>query len=108
MAKFQLEIPEELLKTIENMGFDLNSYFMTQFLNPLLEKYKEEQKGAVLKDRQEEIDSKVDEVKDATDLTVIKAIIEEVPPEPISPEEPPREDELPAEPLPTAEDEKNI
>lgn len=71
MISLVLELPEELEATIKDLGFDLQSYFKTVFVNPLLDRQEEVEKVRVLKDFKKEIKDKVKELKDQTSLRKI-------------------------------------
>lgn len=95
MPKLSIEIPEEIMKLIEADGYDLHSYFYLVFMRPLLERHQvilEQEVVAIAKD---EIDAKIEAVKESVVVAVEKAEVAPDP-EPIVEETP--TDSVPAEP----------
>lgn len=66
MAKhiFTIELPDEILDVLKDMGFDPKSYLSAQFLS-LLDRVKEAHRVKLLKNKEQEIDDKLTEVKKA-------------------------------------------
>ncbi len=101
--EFKLTISEELIKTIESMGYDLHSYFDEVFTKPLVAKHRTALEAEVVAIAQPEIDEKIDKAQRDVSLEEVKEKpIEEPVPEPDpepKPEDPPV-DETPVEDTP--------
>lgn len=68
MAKYKVEIPDKLLPIITDLGFDVQSWFTVQCINPLLERYRKQKEDEKLQNFQEELDVEVDEVKQGSSI----------------------------------------
>lgn len=64
MAKhiFTIELPDEILEVLKDMGYDPKSYLNAQFIS-LLDRVKETHRVKLLKDKEQEIEDKLNEVK---------------------------------------------
>ncbi len=82
MAEFKLTIADELLPTIKDLGYDVDSYFDEAFTKPLLERHRQSLEQAALEEVKVEIDQKVAEVKDSISLTIQEKEITPVEEEP--------------------------
>lgn len=79
MPKLSIEIPEEIINLIEADGYDLHSYFYLVFMRPLLERHQVNLEQEVVAIAKEEIDAKIEAVKESVVVAVEKA---EVTPDP--------------------------
>lgn len=63
MAKYKVEIPDKLLPIITDLGFDVQSWFTVQCIDPLLQRFKKQKQDEKLQEFQEELDSEVSDVR---------------------------------------------
>jgi hypothetical protein len=90
MPKLSIEIPEEIMNLIEADGYDLHSYFYLVFMRPLLERHQVSLEKEVIAIAKEEIDAKIEAVKESVVVAVEKVeatpdpvpIVEDTPIEP--------------------------
>lgn len=68
MAKYKVEIPDQLLPIITDLGFDVQSWFTVQCIDPLLQKFKKQKEAEKLQSFQEELDTQVQEVREGSSI----------------------------------------
>ncbi len=77
--KYTLDLPDELNQVVNDMGFDVNSWFQASFLKPLVERFEHRLQKQVIDQNSDAISASVDQ---ATQATTFQAFEEVVTPEP--------------------------
>lgn len=72
MAKYIIDLPEELIAVIKNLGYDPKSYINSQLINPLVDKFKQSRKEQILKDNDDMIETEAKEHKKSSKITIFK------------------------------------
>lgn len=68
MAKYKVEIPDKLVPIITDLGFDVQSWFTVQCIDPLLQRFRKQKEEEKLQFFQEELDTQVQEVREESSI----------------------------------------
>jgi hypothetical protein len=80
--KYTLDLPDELNQVVNDMGFDVNSWFQASFLKPLVERFEHRLQKQVIDQNLDVISASVDQATQATTFQVVEEVVTPEPPTP--------------------------